>query len=75
MSKAPVHIILLARTQTVKSQDTVKILGMLDSKMSLDQQISNISRMHIRNLESKIGELFGCLLETKVAEKPSGILE
>ena len=75
MSKAPVHIILLARTQTVKSQDTVKLLGMLDSKMSLDQQISDISRIHIRNLESKIGALFVCLLETKIAEKLSGILE
>ena len=49
------HITLLAGTQVVKSQETVKILGVtLDTKMSLDQQISSISRsmhMYIRKIE------------------------
>ena len=51
----PVHMTLLAGTQTVKLQDTVKVLGvMLDSKMTLNQQISSISRsvhMHIRKIK------------------------
>ena len=45
---------LLAGTQVVKSQETVKILGVtLDTKMSLDQQITSISRsvhMYIRKI-------------------------
>ena len=49
------HMTLLAGTQVVKSQETVKILGVtLDTKMSLDQQISSISRsvhMHIRKIK------------------------
>ena len=53
--KDPVYMTLQAGTQTVKSQDTVKILGvMLDSKMTLNQQISSISRsvhMHIRKIK------------------------
>ena len=55
--KDPVYMTLLAGTQTVKSQDTVKVLGlgvMLDSKMTSNQQISSISRsvhMHIRKIK------------------------
>ena len=53
--KDPVYMTLLAGTQTVKSQDTVKVLGvMLDSKMTLNQQISSISRsvhMHITKIK------------------------
>ena len=53
--KDPVYMTLQAGTQTVKSQDTVKVLGvMLDSKMTLNQQISSISRsvhMHIRKIK------------------------
>ena len=49
------HMTLLAGTQVVKSQETVKILGVtLDTKMSLDQQISSISRlvhMYIRKIK------------------------
>ena len=52
MGKDPVF---LAGTQTVKSQDTVKVLGViLDSKMTLNQQISSISRlvhMYIRKIK------------------------
>ena len=45
MSKDRVHMPLLAGTQTLKSKDTVKVLGvLLGSKMTLDQQISNIGR-------------------------------
>ena len=53
--KDSVYMTLLAGTQTVKSQDTVKVLGvMLDSKITLNQQISSISRsvhMHIRKIK------------------------
>ena len=49
------HMTLFVGTQVVKSQETVKILGvMLDTKMSLDQQISSISRsvhMYIRKIK------------------------
>ena len=49
------HMTLLAGTQVVKSEETVKILGVtLDTKMSLDQQITSISRsvhMYIRKIE------------------------
>ena len=49
------HMTLLAGTQVVKSQETVKILGVtLDTKMSLGQQISSISRsmhMYIREIK------------------------
>ena len=44
-SKDKTHMTLLAGTQVVKSQETVKILGVtLETKMSLDQQICSISK-------------------------------
>ena len=53
--KDPVYMTLLAGTQTVKSQDTVKVLGvMLDSKMTLNQQIFILSRsvhLHLRKIK------------------------
>ena len=42
--KDPVYMTLLTGTQSVKSQDVVKVLGLvLDSKMTLNQQISTIN--------------------------------
>ena len=53
--KDPVYMTLLAGTQSVKSQDTVKVLSVeLGSKMTLNQQISSISRsvhMHISKIK------------------------
>ena len=50
------HMTLLGGTQVVKSQETVRILGVtLDTKISLDQQISSISRsvhMYIRKIKT-----------------------
>ena len=44
-NKDEAHMTLLAGAKAVKSQETVKILGVtLDTKRSLDQQISSISR-------------------------------
>ena len=42
--KDPVYMTLLSGTKSVKSQDVVKVLGLvLNSKMTLNQQISSIN--------------------------------
>ena len=48
MGKDPVYMTLLAERQTVKSQDTVKVLGViLDSKMTLNQQYMYLLYMYM----------------------------
>ena len=64
------HKPLFAGTQVVKSQETVKILRVtLDTKMSLDQQISSISRsvhMYIRKIKLIKMYISDCALKTLI---------
>ena len=62
-NKEEVHMTLLAGTQVVKSQETVKILRVtLDTKISLDQQYSSISRSRCTCISRKSNR-FECIYQ------------